>query len=264
MEKSNKLLIGLGLFGLIGYFLYKNKSTAASPNKPKQKGTSSEKVVENSAPSTPQIPINTPIVADVPIVTPAPIFTPTPIVTPAPIVKSEPIVYNPIVHPETGKIVPPITPIVIPSEVDFEQYFKDHPIVFDYTPDVTSTMVVNPPAYGNTDPFAQYQNCISLKEYFAKKEKGIPMPPDTCILGTSAPISEKDMQNAFKMQEFQNELSRDSLGLNTFMNQGKDYTNIFRGDELAGDNYSGGGNNTGGVYNKYSCDPFGFGGIPSC
>jgi hypothetical protein len=256
MEKSNKLLIGLGLFGLIGYYLYKNKSTANTPNIPKQKGGSSEKVIENSIPSTPQIPVNKPIVAEVTKASPAPVFTPTPIVKANPISKAEPIVYNPIVHPETGKLVAPTTPIVIPSEVDFEQYFKDHPIEFNYNPDVTSTLVVNPPAYGNTDPFAQYQNCISLKEYFDKKDRGINMS-NTCIIGNSKPISEKDMQNAFKMQEFQNEFSRDPLGLNTFMTQGQDHSNDGSG------NNNGNPAGAGSPIFRGDQDPFGYGGVPS-
>lgn len=240
MANSNKILLGVGIFGLIGYYLFKNKSTANTPNTPKPKNTTpSVKVAEPSTPSTPKIPINTPIVADVPIVAPAP------------------KVYNPIINPETGKIVSP-KPIIIPSEVDFEQYFKDHPIMFDIDPNVTSTMVVNPSYYGETDPFAQYQNCISLKEYFAKKDRGIQMSPDTCIIGTGNPISEKDMQNAFQMKDFKNELSRDSFGdLNSFMRQGQDHTND------GGGFGSGGGFGGGSPIYRGDSDIYGHGGVPS-
>jgi hypothetical protein len=237
MEKQTKILLGLAAAGVVAYLVFKSK-------KPKKSTASVHLPVEK---------IDEQIKKELPKEeTPASPATPSSPATPAtPASPSTPST------PST-----PAAPVIpeIPA-FDFEQYFKDHPIVFDIDPNVGSTMVVNPPAYGNTDPFAKYQNCISLEEYMDLKAKGVPMSPDVCIIGTGNPISAKDMENAFKMKDFKNELSRDQLGgLNNFMRRGTDYSYL---DETPDYDY-GGGNNNGGIYNKFSCDPFGFGGIPSC
>ena len=258
MERNTKILIGVAAAGVVAYLVFKPKKAVASTPISKKKLT--PKVISDDIKK--ELPID--VVKEVPKGTTPIIIDPT---TPAtPITPSTPINTTP---PTPFTPLEPQAPIIpeIPA-FDFEQYFKEHPIVFDIDPNVGSTMVVNPPAYGNTDPFAKYDNCITLEQYFDLKARGVPMSPDVCIQGNALIISDKErQQNAFQMKDVKNELSRDAFGdLNSFMKQGQDYTNIFRGDELAGDNYNGGTGSPigGGIFNKFSCDPFGFGGIPSC
>ena len=243
MERNTKILIGLAAAGVVAYLVLKPKKAIASAPISQKKLTpkvitediKKELPVENVK----EVPKETtPIVVEPS--TPATPITPTTPITPSKPIEITP--GTPIIPPTPSEPEAPIIPQI--PDFDFEKYFKEHPIEFNIDPNVGSTMVVNPPAYGNTDPFAQYNNCIPLEQYMDLKSRGVPMSPNVCIEGTGNPISEKDrLQNAFQMKDFKNELSRDAFGdLNSFMQQGADF-NIFRGDELAGDNYttSGGG-----------------------
>jgi hypothetical protein len=236
MDNKTKILVGIGLAG-IAYLIWKNKkaqTSAASVHLPVEKIDEQIKKVipKEETPATPSTP-----------------STPSTPATPAsPAAPST---------PSTPASEVPVIPAI--PDFDFEQYFKDHPIVID--PNIGSSLVNT--NIVNTDPFAQYnQNCMSAAEWLKRKEEGT-LPPinSYCVAGDALIISDKDrLQNAFQMKDVQNEISRDPLGLNTFMQQGKDYTYldppeypIFQGE-----------NNNGVVYNRFSCDPFGFGGIPSC
>lgn len=216
MNNKTKIIIGIGLAG-IAYLIWKNKkapTSMASVHLPVEKIDEQFKkeVPKEETPATPASPS-----------TPA---TPSSPATPAP---SEPVV----------PVIPPF---------DFEQYFKDHPIVID--PNIGSSLV-------NTNIPQQPQNCMSVDEWLTRKQNGT-LPPDNsyCIEGNGLIITDKErLQNAFQMKDVKNELSRDQLGLNTFMQRGTNY------DYLDTPAYAG---NNAGMYNKFSCDPFGFGGMPSC
>lgn len=210
MDNKTKILLGIGLAG-IAYLIWKNKSPkdTASVHLPVEK---IDEQIKKEIPTTPS--------------TPASPETPATPATPA--APTEPIV----------PVIPPF---------DFDQYFKDHPIVIDIDPNVGSTMVVNPPAYGNADPFAKYQNCITLAKYFELKNSGVYISPDVCIENTGNPISAKDMENAFKMKDVQNELSRDAFGdLNAFMTASDVYyIGGWAGGESVFPNTGSGGSNGG-------------------
>ena len=189
MDNKTKILLGIGLAG-IAYLIWKNKfpKNTASVGLPVEKIDEQIKKEVPATPSNPETPE-----------TPATPASPSPASPDTPSTPAAPVI----------PVIPPF---------DFDQYFKDHPIVIDIDPNVGSTMVVNPPAYGNADPFAKYQNCITLAKYFELKNSGVYISPDVCIENTGNPISAKDMENAFKMRDVQNELSRDAFGdLNAFM-----------------------------------------------
>lgn len=231
MDNKTKILIGVALAG-VAYFLWKKKSSTASVDLPVEKiDEQFKKELPKETPATPASP-------ETPVVTPSPAPSPAS-PTPAP----------------TDSI--PKLP-----DFDFEQYFKDNPIKFDIDTNIGSSLVNTNVV--STDPFAAYQNCITLAKYFELKNSGAPIPPDTCIIGTGNPISEKDrLQNAFQMRDVQNELSRDAFGnLNAFMQQGKDYTQIFDPNAFAGDNYGGGETSGGGGLSDRQRDLFrmGYGG----
>ena len=139
-----------------------------------------------------------------------------------------------IIHPISGKLSG-TTNVEMP------------PIVIDYSginPNIGSSLVnMN---VVSTDPFAEYQNCHTMKEYLAQKAKGIPFPADYCIIqDNSGPTSKEIQQNSFRMQDVKNELSPDAIGLNTFMRQS---------------GATGGGMS---IVKGSQNDPYGYGGIAS-
>ena len=245
MEKQTKILIGLAAAGVVAYLVFKPKKASASTPISQKKLT--PKVISEDIKK--ELPID--VVKEVPKGTTPIIVEPstpaTPITPSTPINTTPPTPFTPL-EPTPSKPSEPEAPIIpqIP-DFDFEQYFKEHPIEFNIDPNIGSSLVNT--NIINTDPFAQYNNCIPLEQYMDLKSRGVPMSPNVCIEGTGNPISEKDrLQNAFQMKDFKNELSRDAFGdLNSFMQQGADF-NIFRGDELAGDNYTtSGGGGIGGI-----------------
>ena len=222
MNNKTKILIGIGLAG-IAYLIWKNKSktSTASVHLPVEKiDEQIKKELPKETPATPSTPVN-------------PATPSTPVVTPTP--------------------SSPETPVAIP-DFDFEQYFKDHPIVFDIDPNIGSSLV-------NTN-LPKQQKCMTTAEWLKRKEEGT-LPPinSYCVEGDGLIITDKErLQNAFQMKDIRNELSRDAFGnLDNFMERGTDFSYL---EENFG--YSKGGGNEGGVFNKFTCDPFGFGGIPSC
>jgi len=206
MAKTTNLLIGVGILGVIGYYLYKNRSTS-------QVNLESE-LQKQLFPKK----IKTPIVNEEP--------TEQEDINPN---------INPVINPSTGKLITPTTP--------------SKPIVIDYSglnPNIGSSLInMN---VVSTNPFDEFQNCHSIAEYKKLKDSGQPIPADYCINQTSSGPSEKIIQeNAFKMKEFKNEFSVDfGTSLNGFM-QGS------------------GGTQAGGTVRRGDpCDPYGYGGNPSC
>ena len=202
MAKTTNLLIGVGVLGVIGYYLYKNKlKNQVDIESELQKQLFPEK-------------IKTPIVNEEPI-------------------EQEDI--NPIINSSTGKLITPSTPLKL-IEIDYS----------GLNPNIGSSLVnMN---VVSTDPFDAYQNCHTMAEYKKLKDSGQPIPLDYCIIQTTSGPSEKVIQeNAFKMKEFKNEFSVDfGTSLNGFM-QGS------------------GGTQAGGTVRRGDpCDPYGYGGNPSC
>jgi hypothetical protein len=220
MNNKTKILIGISLAG-IAYLIWRSKkapTSTASINLPVEKIDEhfKKEVPKSETPSTPSTP-----------------STPESPSTPAPSSPATPVPSEPV-----APVIPPF---------DFEQYFKDHPIVID--PNIGSSLV-------NTN-IPQQQKCMSVDEWLTRKQNGT-LPPDNsyCIEGNGLIITDKErLQNAFKMKEVKNEFSIDPLGLNTFMQRGTNYDYL---DTPEGEN------NNGALYNRFSCDPFGFGGMPSC
>jgi hypothetical protein len=107
MEKSTRnILIGAGILGLIGYYLYKSKKTTTTTSTP----ITDKVAVQDVTPTA----VVTPVVVHTPEVVVVPdvqqnVPIATPIVPQAPINVTPIVVANPIIHPVTGKLVPPIS-----------------------------------------------------------------------------------------------------------------------------------------------------------
>jgi hypothetical protein len=199
MEKSTKIIIGLGILGL-GFYLYKKYAKPSTST------------------TNPIIDKNTGKLVEPKVVSPA---------SPAP-AKPAPI------DPASGKLVIPDMP----------------PIVVDYSnlnPNIGSSLVNT-----NITP-SKYSDCLTLTQFFDMKSKGT-LPQTYCINNNQEILTEKDLQNQFKMKDAKNELSRDQFGnLNSMMTRGIDFNNI---DNPAGYvNPKGKGTN--------NSDPYGYGYVVS-
>jgi hypothetical protein len=231
MEKSTKIIIGLGILGLLGYLIFKKKSSPKNITTVKKVVTPKKSITPiEPVPSEP-LPINTPIVPSVPVIEP------------------EPIVENPIIHPKTGKIVPPITkkPEIPENPISLPDL---PPIVIDYSnlnPNIGSSLVNTNVV--NTDPYA---NCKTQKEWDTIKMKGGYVPNNPCIIfeGTSS----GQTGGSFDMKTTKDTtLENVNATLNDLMKQGKDYTNIYTPGSFGGERQN----------LREGIDPYGYGGVAS-
>jgi hypothetical protein len=231
MEKSTKILIGAGILGLLGYYLYKNKSTK-----------STNPVSTTSKESVAPVPVVTPVTPAAPAAPVEPVPVDTPIVPEVPVVMPEPVVVNPIIHPVTGKLVPPTpvseptAPIVIPDLP---------PIVIDYSnlnPNIGSSLVNTNVV--STDPYA---NCKTQKEWDTIKMKGGIVPADKCVIFEGSISGQTG--GSFDMKTTKDTtLENSNASLNDLMRMGQDY-----------------GDTQGGMspLKRSETDPYGYGGNPS-
>jgi hypothetical protein len=247
MAKTTNILIGVGVIGLIGYYLYKNKSSVKIvSNTPSSKKIVTEEVVPviPSTPANPSTPV-IPVISETPIAPVDLIPVNTPIVPVVPAVMPEPKVNNPIIHPKTGKLVPP-TPAA--PETPAPIVIADMPpIIIDYSnidPNIGSSLVNTNVV--STDPYA---NCKTQKEWDTIKIKGGFVPNDKCVIFEGSISGQTG--GSFDMKTTKDTtLESSNASLNDLMTQGQDYTD-----------YGNGGGMTPSKGGDY--DPYGYGGIPS-